>query len=316
MTSYTSYQENNFKLFDITDPLYVQSDDIFHSKKFIQDEIQADPVTNFLKLSKFRKNIVLAGDYVASMVDPLVEHHRDDTVQELYIFGNAREVRLATKDLISIVKRYMKNCDIGYILLDPNETNENDKIILSIVIHFHDYLYPIIINPTRCPDMRSVVNTMLTTCQQVVVSYQFKVPRVLGTKRFIDAFRTNKINITTNKTDLSVAEIQTISNLSYLHGLDVPKAFEDLLVEYQDSMDWFQPRKDFKFGKSKYEVMLRWPDADYYQFFHTRFTVDQIYNCIRRFLVRETPRNKSLEEMNEDQIEEETEDDLPELIPN
>ena len=81
-------------------------------------------------------------------------------------------------------------------------------------------------------------------------------------------------------------------------------------------MDWFQPRKDFKFGKSKYEVLLRWPEADYYQFFHTRFTTDQIFNCIRRYLVRETPKKKSIEDISCIEEEQSIEYDLPELIPN
>lgn len=275
-------QDSNFKLYSLTDSFYCG--ETFETRKFIKSELNLDPMTNLMKQSKFKKNIIQVGEYPASLVDPKVHQFAHNNIQEVFIFGTAGQVRDATRDLITLLKKEMEKGDIGYIL------KKDDQV--SIVFHFNKHLYPIIINPTHYTDMYSIIKTVLTTAEQCLIRYSEKGTRVLGTKRFIDTMKSGKLNLTSNKTTLTHSEEITLFKLYQRHNFILPERFriiEYFDLKYLNEYDWFQPQPNYSFNKTKWELLLRAPNAPYHLFFHSGYKIDEIFETIRPFLIRKTP---------------------------
>ena len=281
---FNTMKDNNYQLFSIQNPLY-KPKGVFETNKEISNELHDDPVTKIMETFKFKNNVVQAGQYVSTLLDPSIDEFTNDTAQELFVFGSAREVRSTTRALVDTIKMYMNSEDIGYVVRYP-DSSSSDKTILSIVFHCSKWYLPIVIVPTRCNDMYSVLNTMQTTAEQALISYHSSVPKVLVTKRFIDSIRTRKLSLTHNSTTTNL-DIAQVSRIVVIHDLCLPKKFDYQLTIPTNEDFSYHPKIGASFNTNESNIRMKWPDAHYELFFHEGNQTSEIYQKIRMYLTRE-----------------------------
>lgn len=286
---YTTMSDSIYKLFPIHASSRYNKPGVFEKAKIIRDEAKTktDPVYAAMQTTKFRKNIIMAGEYVTSIVDPSVAIHSTELVQEVFVFGTAPEVRKATHDLINLFKSQMIPGDVAYII------SGSEHHFPFIVFHFKNHYYPVIVKPTKFRDAYSVLNSMSTTIEQTFVSYKnIETPIVLATRRFIDSMTNRKLHFVHKKTVLSSSDITRASELMYRYDLSVSNAFASYVFPVPKEDDYFSLHPDWKFTKSVTEVKRRWPTAKYLLFFHCGSDTLDIFKAIRADLTLPSVENR------------------------